>query len=86
MSKRSFAEISSQNPNHVAAIIDHADELLKAAHALRNDLEALRRDQGPESDALAVLKRHNRQIQSSAQLLAHDEVSARECILVWIDS
>ena len=82
MSKRSFAEISTQNPDHITAIIDHADELLKSVHALKNDLEALRRDQKPESDAITILKQHNHQIQSSAQLLAQDEVSSSECMLV----
>ncbi len=76
MSKRTFTEFSTRDSGSISQILDHADALLRAAQALKHDLETLRADSGVEKDVHSVLKRHNERIQSTAKLLSQDEVGS----------
>ncbi|CAJ2511172.1 Uu.00g067970.m01.CDS01 [Anthostomella pinea] len=76
MSKRSFADFSAGGPESLSQIIEHADALLKAANALKQDLEGLRGDREPDDKVLAVLSRHNKGILNGTQALVEDETKA----------
>ncbi|KAI1165888.1 ribonuclease III domain-containing protein [Nemania serpens] len=75
MSKRSFEEFSTitSSCRHTSAL-DHADNLLKAAQSLKQDLEQLR---SPSHEKiLSTLKRHNALILPAAQALCQDETTS----------
>lgn len=74
MSKRSFTEFSAQDSDSVSQILEHADELLKVAQALKYDLDAFRTNPGRGSNVLSVLKRHNQRIQATTRLLGQAEL------------
>ncbi|KAI1480517.1 ribonuclease III [Daldinia eschscholtzii] len=81
MSKRLFANVesnsSSQNATSVSQILKHAEDLLKTAKALNEELQQFR-DAPSINDAItSVLKRHNKEILPAAQQLAQDEDSPR---------
>lgn len=81
MSKRSFAEFSAQSP--ASQVLEHADELLRAAQALKHDLEAFRANPESEGDVNSVLRCHNQRIQETARSLDQDQVSSsfRPCFM-----
>ncbi|KAI0850096.1 ribonuclease III [Daldinia vernicosa] len=80
MSKRSFAEVGSisspQNPTSVSQILKHAENLLKTVKALNEELQNFRDTSDINDEIISVLKRHNKEILPTAQLLAQDETSA----------
>ncbi|RYP53004.1 hypothetical protein DL769_010582 [Monosporascus sp. CRB-8-3] len=78
MSKRSFTELSVQDSESVSQILEHADELLRAAQALKYDLEAFRTNPGQGSNVLSVLKRHNQRIQATTRLLGQAEIESSD--------
>ncbi|KAI1472036.1 ribonuclease III [Daldinia caldariorum] len=80
MSKRLFANVesndSSQNATSISEILKHAEDLLKSAKALNEELQQFR-DVPSTNDAIAsVLKCHNKKILPVAQLLEQDEKNA----------
>jgi ribonuclease III len=87
MSKRSYQDYSAQAPAYAAVsisgVLEHADKLLRAARALHQDLEAFRDRPAPQKEVLAVLHRHNQNINTSAQFLAQTEVRLPDW--TWID-
>ncbi|KAI1427536.1 ribonuclease III domain-containing protein [Xylaria sp. FL1777] len=79
MSKRSYEEFSTIASNsRYLSVLDHADNLLKAAQSLKQDLERLRSygDSPSYEKILSALKQHNAQIHPAAQLLLQDETTA----------
>lgn len=81
MSKRSFTEFSTGAQSDISQMLSHADELLRAAQALKNDLEAFHTNPEPEHDVYLILKRHSQSIKSSTQSLGlgQDEVVSVHC-------
>lgn len=83
MSKRSFAEFTNESPDlRFRAASEHVDSLLKAAKALKKDLERLTRHDNALSDEAitSTLKQHNTQILSLAHSLSQDGDEVREQI------
>ncbi|KAI1139743.1 ribonuclease III [Hypoxylon sp. FL0543] len=76
MSKRSFSEFASKGATSVSQILEHADDLLKAAEALKKDLETFRDAPELNDQIISVLKRHNKEILPAAESLTRDEASA----------
>ncbi|KAI0843775.1 ribonuclease III [Hypoxylon sp. FL0890] len=76
MSKRSLSELTSRDVISVSHILEHAEDLLKAAEALKKELETLRDNPELNDQIALVLKRHNKEILPAAELLAQDETSA----------
>lgn len=77
MSKRSFQEFSTITSNsRYTSVLEHADNLLKAAQSLKQDLERLgNHDDSPSHEKiLSVLKYHNAQVLPAAQALSQNEV------------
>ncbi|KAI3320710.1 ribonuclease III [Xylariaceae sp. AK1471] len=78
MLKRSFEEFSTTaSDSRYLAVLDHANNLLKAAQSLKQDLERLGRDRHEASHEkiLSTLKRHNAEILPATQALSQDETA-----------
>ncbi|KAI0004807.1 ribonuclease III [Xylariaceae sp. FL0662B] len=75
MSKRSFEE-TSKGTASVPQILEHVDEILRAAQALKHHLEVFREGQAPDEDIRAILSNHNKKINSATQSLIQDEANA----------
>ncbi|KAI0457184.1 ribonuclease III domain-containing protein [Xylaria acuta] len=78
MSKRSFQDFSTIASNsRYISVLEHADNLLKAAQSLKQDLEQLgsHRDSPSHEKILLSLKRHNAQILPAVQALSQDETA-----------
>ncbi|KAI0403485.1 ribonuclease III domain-containing protein [Xylaria palmicola] len=78
MSKRSFEEFSTvESSTRYRSILDHADNLLKAAQSLKQDLERLgNHNNSPSYESiLSSLKHHNAHIHLATQALAQDETA-----------
>lgn len=73
MSKRTHAEFAAREETSVLKILEHATDLLKAAEALKKELDTFRES----PDIISVLQRHNKKILQSVQLLNQDEVSIK---------
>ncbi|KAH8157649.1 hypothetical protein CIB48_g10602 [Xylaria polymorpha] len=79
MSKRSFQEFSTITSNsRYTSVLEHADNLLKAAQSLKQDLERLgNHDDSPSHEKiLSVLKYHNAQVLPAAQALSQNETAS----------
>ncbi|KAI0442818.1 ribonuclease III [Xylaria telfairii] len=79
MSKRSFQEFSTTTSNsRYASVLEHADNLLKAAQSLKQDLERLgnHNDSPSHEKILLALKHHNAQVLPAAQALSQDETAS----------
>ncbi|KAI0413394.1 ribonuclease III domain-containing protein [Xylaria grammica] len=79
MSKRSFEEFSTvASSSRYHSVLDHAESLLQAAKALKQDLERLGNCAGSPSHEkiLLTLKQHNAQILPAAQALSQDETGS----------
>ncbi|KAJ8133169.1 hypothetical protein O1611_g454 [Lasiodiplodia mahajangana] len=76
MPKRSFTELSAiPSQSHYLSALEHADNLLKAAQSLKQDLERLGKhsDLPSYENILSTLKLHNAQILPAAHILSQDE-------------
>ncbi|KAI0378402.1 ribonuclease III [Hypomontagnella monticulosa] len=73
MSKRSYADFTSKDTALVSQILEHAEDLLKAAKALKKELETFRDTNEPNDKVISVLKGHNKKILSATQVLTQDE-------------
>ncbi|KAI1449436.1 ribonuclease III [Annulohypoxylon stygium] len=71
MSKRTHAEFAAREETSVLKILEHATDLLKAAEALKKELDTFRES----PDIISVLQRHNKKILQSVQLLNQDETN-----------
>ncbi|KAI2617368.1 ribonuclease III [Hypoxylon sp. NC1633] len=78
MSKRSYADFTSKDATSVSQILEHAEDLLRAAKALKQELETVRDAPEANDQIILVLARHNKKILPTAQLLVQDETSAAE--------
>ncbi|KAI8963052.1 ribonuclease III [Daldinia sp. FL1419] len=80
MSKREFAKFnsdsSSQSATSVSQILKHAEDLLKTAKALNEELQKFRDASDVNDEIISILKHHNKDISPVAQLLTQDETSA----------
>ncbi|KAI1345701.1 ribonuclease III domain-containing protein [Xylaria sp. FL0043] len=79
MSKRSFEEFSTiASSSRYLSMLDHADNLLKAAQSLKQDLERLGKySESPSHEKiLLTLKQHNAQIHPAAHALLQDETAS----------
>ncbi|KAI0192562.1 ribonuclease III domain-containing protein [Xylaria flabelliformis] len=79
MSKRTFQDFSTiTSDNRYASVLEHADNLLKAAQSLKQDLERLgnRSDSPSHEKILLALKQHNAHILPAAQALSQDETAS----------
>ncbi|KAI1364496.1 ribonuclease III domain-containing protein [Xylaria arbuscula] len=79
MSKRSFEEFSTASSrSRYQSALDHADNLLKAAQSLKQDLERLGKfnDTPSHEKIISILKQHNTEIHVAAQELSQDETSS----------
>lgn len=74
MSKRSFTEFASKDAVSVSPILEHVEDLLKAAKALKKELQTFRDAPEPNDQIITILKRHNEKILPAAKLLNQDEV------------
>lgn len=75
MSKRSYTELISKDVASVSQILEHAEGLLRAAKALKEELKTFHNTPEPNDQIISLLERHNKKISSAAQLLSQDEVS-----------
>lgn len=75
MLKRSYADLSSKDITSVSQILEHAEDLLSAAIALKLELAAFRDTPELNGQIISVLELHNKKILPIAQLLDEDEVS-----------
>ncbi|KAI1780567.1 ribonuclease III [Hypoxylon cercidicola] len=75
MSKRSYSELISKDTASVSQILEHAEGLLKAAKALKTELETFHNTTEPNDQIISLLERHNKKIASAAQLLTQDETN-----------
>ncbi|KAI1388397.1 ribonuclease III [Hypoxylon trugodes] len=75
MSKRSYAEFISKDATSISQILKHAEDLLRSAQALKDELDAYRDTPEPNNQIISVLKRHNEKILLTAQLLTQDEAN-----------
>ncbi|KAI1764344.1 ribonuclease III [Hypoxylon sp. FL1150] len=73
MSKRSYAELNYDDTDSVSLILDHAEGLLQAAKALKEELKALHNSNKPNDQIASIVERHNKKIASAVQLLTEDE-------------
>ncbi|KAI0484213.1 ribonuclease III domain-containing protein [Xylariaceae sp. FL0804] len=71
MSKRKLTDVSEGDRTDVVRIMEQVDELMRAAQALKQDLEAVRGSS--ETDALATVRRHSRQILPITHSLFQDK-------------
>ncbi|KAI1506205.1 ribonuclease III domain-containing protein [Biscogniauxia marginata] len=78
MSKRSFGELSAGNKDSLSQVLEHADELLRAAQALKQDLENLRGDLQPDAKIAAILSRHKEKIVPATQVLTQSDTSSQQ--------
>ncbi|KAI1750650.1 ribonuclease III domain-containing protein [Xylaria castorea] len=79
MSKRSFLDFSTIASNsRYTSVLEHADNLLKAAQSLKQDLERLgnHSDSPSHEKILSTLKQHNAQILPASQALSQDETAS----------
>ncbi|KAL7624434.1 hypothetical protein AAE478_005999 [Parahypoxylon ruwenzoriense] len=76
MSKRSYAEFNYKDATSISQALEHAEDLLRAAKALKKELEAFRDTAEPNQKIISILERHNKKIQPAAQLLTEDEIHA----------
>ncbi|KAI0432265.1 ribonuclease III domain-containing protein [Xylaria sp. FL1042] len=79
MSKRSFENFAkTTSSSHYLLVLDHADNLLKAAQSLKQDLERLGKYSEPPSyeKILLTLKQHNAQIHPAVHALSQDETAS----------
>lgn len=77
MSKRSFEEFSTvSSRSRYQSTLEHADNLLKAAQSLKQDLERLGKynDTPSHEKIISTLKQHNTEIHLAVQTLSQDEV------------
>lgn len=77
MSKRSFEEFATTASDiRYLTVLEHADNLLKAAQSLKQDLERLGKHchEASHEKIITTLKRHNAEILPATQALSHDEV------------
>ncbi|KAI8944306.1 ribonuclease III domain-containing protein [Xylaria longipes] len=78
MSKRSYQDFSTIASNsRYISVLEHADNLLKAAQSLKQDLERLGNHNASPSHEkiLLILKQHNAHILPAAQALSQDETA-----------
>ncbi|KAI1489800.1 ribonuclease III domain-containing protein [Biscogniauxia mediterranea] len=78
MSKRSFEEFSAGNTSSLSQALQHADELLRAAQALKQDLENLRGDAEPSSKISTILQGHKEKILPATRALMQDETKPQK--------
>ncbi|KAI2473322.1 ribonuclease III [Annulohypoxylon bovei var. microspora] len=76
MSKRSYTDFASKDATSVSQILEHAEDLLRAAKALKKELDTFRGAPELNDQIISILQRHNKKILPSAQLLTQDETSA----------
>ncbi|KAI1741071.1 ribonuclease III domain-containing protein [Xylaria scruposa] len=79
MSKRSFQDFSTiASDTRYVSVLEHADNLLKAAQSLKQDLERLgnRSDSLSHEKILLTLKQHNSHILPAARALSQDETAS----------
>ncbi|TRX94690.1 hypothetical protein FHL15_004462 [Xylaria flabelliformis] len=79
MSKRTFQDFSTiTSDSRYASVLEHADNLLKAAQSLKQDLERLgdRSDSLSHEKILLALKQHNAHILPAANALSQDETAS----------
>ncbi|KAI1381434.1 ribonuclease III [Hypoxylon crocopeplum] len=76
MSKRSYTEFTSKDTTSVSIILEHAEDLLRAAKALKQELETYRDAPAVNDQVISVLERHSKKILLTVQLLTQDEASA----------
>ena len=86
MSKRSYADFTSKDTALVSQILEHAEDLLKAAKDLKKELETFRDTTEPNDKIISVLKSHNKKILPATQLLAQDEVNMEPQINITFDA
>ncbi|KAI1104426.1 ribonuclease III [Jackrogersella minutella] len=75
MSKRLYTEFTSKDATSVSQILEHAEDLLRAAKALKKELDTFRDAPELNDQIISVLQRHNKKILSSTQLLAQHETA-----------
>ncbi|KAK5636730.1 hypothetical protein RRF57_012442 [Xylaria bambusicola] len=78
MSKRSFEEFSTvSSGSRYLSVLEHADNLLKVAQSLKQDLERLGKygDSPSHEKIFSTLKQHNNEIHIATQALSQDETS-----------
>ncbi|OTB05334.1 hypothetical protein M426DRAFT_319882 [Hypoxylon sp. CI-4A] len=73
MSKRSFSEYTSKDAPSVPQILGHVDNLLRAAEALKKELQNLHDSPELSDQVISVLKRHNQKVLPAVQQLNQDE-------------
>lgn len=76
MSKRSYSELDYDETDSVSLLLYHAEGLLKAAKALKEEIKASHKSARPHDQIASVLE-HSKKIASAAQLLTQDEVNGR---------
>ncbi|KAI1210545.1 ribonuclease III [Annulohypoxylon truncatum] len=76
MSKRSYTDFASKDATSVSQILEHAEDLLRAAKALKKELDTFRDVPEVNDQIISVLQRHNKKILPSAQSLTQDETNA----------
>ncbi|XXG97627.1 Autophagy protein 37 [Hypoxylon texense] len=75
MWKRPYTEFISQGVTSVSQILDHVEGLLRAAKALKEELQTFHNTPEPNDQINLLLRRHNKNISSAAQLLSQDETN-----------
>ncbi|KAI1461041.1 ribonuclease III [Annulohypoxylon moriforme] len=75
MSKRSYTDFALKDATSVSQILEHAEDLLRAAKALKKELDTVRDAPEINDQIISVLQRHNKKILPAAQLLTEDETS-----------
>ncbi|KAI5919004.1 ribonuclease III domain-containing protein [Camillea tinctor] len=78
MLKRSFEDFSAGNISSLSDALQHADELLRAAQALKQDLENLGGDAEPSGKIAAILQGHREKILPATRALMPDQKSKQE--------